>query len=113
MKVVAATLALLVSHPGLLVLDRAAAEECQTCSSADICIQTYFKAVSQAQRDTAFGPRTSERLNAARYSSSRDPCACAASRLGAGSFRLHCEQARDLTSNSASKVDPSTHHSSV
>jgi hypothetical protein len=44
MKVLAATLALLVSAP-------AAAQECQTCSSADACIQTYFKAVSQAQRE--------------------------------------------------------------
>ena len=52
MKVVAATFALLVSDAALLVLDRAAAQECQTCSSADICIQTYFKTVSQAQRDT-------------------------------------------------------------
>jgi hypothetical protein len=45
MKVLAATLALLVSSP-------AAAQECQTCSSADACIQTYLKATSQAQRET-------------------------------------------------------------
>lgn len=44
MKVLAATLALLVSSP-------AAAQECQTCSSADACVQTYLKAVSQAQRE--------------------------------------------------------------
>ena len=52
MKVLTVTLALLVSGPALLVSDRAAAQECQTCSSADACIQTYVKAVSQAQRDT-------------------------------------------------------------
>ena len=45
MKVLTATLALLLSGP-------AAAQECQTCSSADACIQTYLKAVSQAQRET-------------------------------------------------------------
>jgi hypothetical protein len=44
MKVLAATLALLISSP-------AAAQECQTCSSADACIQTYLKATSQAQRE--------------------------------------------------------------
>ena len=52
MKVLAVTLALLVSGPALLVSDRAAAQECQTCSSADACIQTYGKAVAQAQRET-------------------------------------------------------------
>jgi hypothetical protein len=52
MKVVTVTLALLVCGPALLVSDRAAAQECQTCSSADVCIQTYLKAVAQAQRDT-------------------------------------------------------------
>jgi len=52
MKVLAVTLALLVSGPALLVSDRAAAQECQTCSSADACIQTYVKAVAQAQRET-------------------------------------------------------------
>ena len=45
MKALAATLALLASSA-------AAAQECQTCSSADACIQTYLKAVSQAQRET-------------------------------------------------------------
>jgi hypothetical protein len=45
MKVLTATFALLVSGP-------AAAQECQTCSSAGACIQTYLKAVSQAQRET-------------------------------------------------------------
>jgi hypothetical protein len=44
MKVLATTLALLISIP-------AAAQECQTCSSADACIQTYLKATSQAQRE--------------------------------------------------------------
>jgi hypothetical protein len=44
MKVLTATLALLVSSP-------AVAQECQTCSSADACIQTYTKATSQAQRE--------------------------------------------------------------
>ncbi|MEK9282964.1 hypothetical protein MTR72_25600 [Bradyrhizobium sp. ISRA442] len=44
MKVLAAILALLVSTP-------AAAQECQTCSSADACIQTYLKATTQAQRE--------------------------------------------------------------
>ena len=45
MKVLTATLALLVSSP-------AAAQECPACSSADACIQTYVKAVAQAQRET-------------------------------------------------------------
>ena len=31
--------------------DAAAAQECQTCSSADACIQTYVKATSQAQKE--------------------------------------------------------------
>ena len=44
MKVLTATLALLIWSP-------AAAQECQTCSSADACIQTYLKATSQAQRE--------------------------------------------------------------
>ncbi|OAF18572.1 hypothetical protein AXW67_03395 [Bradyrhizobium neotropicale] len=44
MKVLAATLALLVSSP-------AAAQECQTCSSTDACIQTYLKSTTQAQRE--------------------------------------------------------------
>lgn len=44
MKVLIAALALLVSGP-------AAAQECQMCSSADACIQTYVKSVSQAQRE--------------------------------------------------------------
>lgn len=44
MKVLTATLALLISSP-------AAAQECRTCSSADACIQTYLKATSQAQRE--------------------------------------------------------------
>lgn len=44
MKVLIAALALLVSGP-------AAAQECQMCSSADACIQTYLKSVSQAQRE--------------------------------------------------------------
>ena len=45
MKVFTATLALLISSP-------AAAQECQTCSSADACIQTYLKAASEAQKST-------------------------------------------------------------
>jgi hypothetical protein len=45
MKVLTATLALLVSSP-------AAAQDCQICSSADACMQTYVKAASQAQRET-------------------------------------------------------------
>lgn len=44
MKVIIVTLALLVSSP-------AAAQDCQTCSSADACIQTYLKAMSEAQRE--------------------------------------------------------------
>jgi hypothetical protein len=45
MKVLAATLALLLSSP-------AAAQECKSCSEADLCIQTYVKASSEAQRAT-------------------------------------------------------------
>jgi hypothetical protein len=45
MKVLTATLALLLSSP-------ATAQDCQICSSADACIQSYVKATSQAQRDT-------------------------------------------------------------
>jgi hypothetical protein len=44
MKVLTAALALVISSP-------AAAQECQTCSSADACIQTYIKATSQAQKE--------------------------------------------------------------
>ena len=44
MRLLTAILALLLSSP-------AAAQECQTCSSADACIQTYVKATSQAQRE--------------------------------------------------------------
>jgi hypothetical protein len=44
MKVITATLAVLISTP-------AAAQECQTCASADACIQTFLKATSQAQRE--------------------------------------------------------------
>ncbi len=44
MKILTATLALLISSP-------AAAQECQMCSSADACMQTYLKATSQAQRE--------------------------------------------------------------
>lgn len=50
MKVLAATLALLLSGP-------AAAQECQTCSLADACIQTYLKAVSEAQKATKLAIR--------------------------------------------------------
>ena len=45
MRVLAATLALLVSSA-------AAAQECQTCSMADACIKTYLKAAAQAQTAT-------------------------------------------------------------
>jgi membrane-bound lytic murein transglycosylase B len=45
MKVLAATLTLLVSSA-------AAAQECQMCSTADDCITTYAKAASQAQKAT-------------------------------------------------------------
>jgi len=45
MRVLAATLALLVSSA-------AAAQECQNCSTADACIKTYLKAASEAQRAT-------------------------------------------------------------
>jgi hypothetical protein len=44
MKVITATLAVLISTP-------AAAQERQTCASADACIQTFLKATSQAQRE--------------------------------------------------------------
>jgi len=40
-----ATLALLISAP-------AAAQECQTCSSADACIKAYLTATSEAQKST-------------------------------------------------------------
>ena len=45
MKVLIATLGLLVSSP-------VAAQECKSCSEADVCIQTYLKAASTAQRAT-------------------------------------------------------------
>ena len=45
MKALTATLALFISST-------AAAQECQTCSSADACIQTYLKATSQVQKET-------------------------------------------------------------
>ena len=45
MKVLTATLALLVSTA-------AAAQECQTCSMADACIKAHLKATSQAQSAT-------------------------------------------------------------
>jgi hypothetical protein len=50
MKVVAATLALLVSSA-------AAAEECKTCSMADACIKAYLKAASEAQSATKLAIR--------------------------------------------------------
>jgi hypothetical protein len=50
MKVFAAILALLLSGP-------AAAQECKSCSEADACIQTYLKAVSEAQRATKVAVR--------------------------------------------------------
>ena len=45
MKVLAATLILLVSNA-------AAAQECKTCSMADACIKAYLKATSEAQSAT-------------------------------------------------------------
>ena len=45
MRILAATLALLLSGP-------AAAQECNSCAEADACIQTYLKATSVAQRAT-------------------------------------------------------------
>ena len=45
MKVLAATLTLLVSSA-------AAAQECKTCAMADACIKTYVKAASEAQTAT-------------------------------------------------------------
>ena len=46
MRFLAATVALLVSSAA------AAAQECQTCSSADTCITTYVKSASEAQKAT-------------------------------------------------------------
>jgi hypothetical protein len=43
--VLTATLALLVSSA-------VAAQECQTCSTADACVATYVKATSEAQKAT-------------------------------------------------------------
>ena len=51
MKVLAATLALLVSSAA------AAAQECKSCSEADACIQAYLKAASEAQRATKIATR--------------------------------------------------------
>ena len=45
MKVIAATLSLLVSTA-------AAAQECPMCSSADACIATYVKSTSETQKAT-------------------------------------------------------------
>jgi hypothetical protein len=45
MKVLAATLTLLVSNA-------AAAQECKTCSMADTCIKAYLKTTSEAQSTT-------------------------------------------------------------
>ena len=50
MKALAVTLA-------LLAFGAAAAQECQTCASADACIKTYLKATSDAQRATKLGIR--------------------------------------------------------
>ena len=44
MKVPGTMIALLLSTP-------AVAQECQTCSSADACMQTYAKATAQAQKE--------------------------------------------------------------
>src|SRR5260370_7113905 len=45
MRVLAATLALLVSSA-------APAQECKTCSMADACMKTYLKAAAEAQTAT-------------------------------------------------------------
>ena len=45
MKVLAATLTLLVSNA-------AAAQECKTCSMTDTCVKAYLKATSEAQSAT-------------------------------------------------------------
>ena len=45
MKILAATLALLVSTA-------ASAQECQMCSTADACITAYVKATAEAQKAT-------------------------------------------------------------
>ena len=45
MKILAATLALLVSAA-------AGAQECQMCSTADTCITAYVKATAEAQKAT-------------------------------------------------------------
>ena len=45
MKALAATLVLLASSA-------ASAQECQMCSAADVCIKTYLKETSEAQRAT-------------------------------------------------------------
>jgi hypothetical protein len=46
MKVLAATLALLVSSAA------AAQEECKTCTKAEVCITAYHNAAAEAQRVT-------------------------------------------------------------
>jgi len=58
MKVVAATLALLLSDPACF-RSEAAAQECQTCSSADICIQTR---ISRRFRRPKGTPNSNPRL---------------------------------------------------
>ena len=50
MKVLAATLALLLSG-------QVDAQECKLCSEADVCIQTYVKAAAEAQRATKVAVR--------------------------------------------------------
>ena len=50
MRVLAATLALLVSHA-------AAAQQCQTCAMADACIKAYVKATLEAQSATKLAIR--------------------------------------------------------
>ena len=42
----------LVAMLGLLALNPVVAQECKSCSEADVCIQTYVKAASMAQRAT-------------------------------------------------------------
>jgi len=42
----------LAAIPILLVSSAAAAQECQTCSTADACITAYHKAATEAQKAT-------------------------------------------------------------
>jgi hypothetical protein len=50
MKVLAAPLVLLLCSPTV-------AQECKSCTDADVCIQTYVKAAAEAQRATKVAVR--------------------------------------------------------